>query len=511
MCKISWFKFTLLISFLITLLNFNLFIFVYKNLQNFWLTLGFILGYFALINAIFSLIFVKFLSKFFAVFFIICAGFSAFFMFFYGILIDSDMIVNIVQTDAKEAKELLNLNFFILCLFLFMLCFFVLKIRIVKKESIFKELKFRILSIVLSLLVFLAFFMPFTKTYIPFFRNYKEIRMYNLPFYPLYASFRYCQIFLKPKPEFIVLSNEAFKEDKLSKKLLILVVGETARAENFSLGTYTKNDTNFYTKQEKVVFFENFNSCGTSTAISVPCMFSASKRKDFSNSEFRENALDFLQKLEVSVSWLGNNYGGCKGVCDRILDKKFLDGGFDGNLLEELKLKLANLSTQNLIVLHLQGSHGPTYYKRYPKNFARFTPTCDTNKLDTCSNESLINTYDNTLLYTDFILSEIIKLLKEKKDFKSAMIYLSDHGESLGENGIYLHSMPYFIAPKNQIHIPFIFWSNDENLNQELSQKKSLKLSHDNLFSALLGYFKISTPLYEKEFDIFSSALKANP
>lgn len=369
----------------------------------------------------------------------------------------------------------------------------------------------RTLNILLGLGIFLAIFMPLTKTYIPFFRVHKEIRMFNVPFYQIYAVFRYYERFLKPKPEFKILSNDAFKEDNSTKKLLVLVVGETARAENYSLSSYTNNDTNAYTKKDGVIFFDEFYSCGTSTAVSLPCMFSSSKRKDFSNDEYQENALDFLQKVGVNVSWYDNNSGGCKGICDRFEDKKILNSTYDEVLLKELELKLENLDTQNIIVLHLQGSHGPAYYKRYPNEFKKFTPTCDTNKLELCSNEALINTYDNTLLYTDYILSRVIELLKSKKGYESAMIYLSDHGESLGENGIYLHSMPYAIATSTQTHIPFIFWSNDERLNGELSQKKELKLSQDNLFSTLLGYFGVSSSFYESTFDLFNPKLKANP
>lgn len=181
------------------------------------------------------------------------------------------------------------------------------------------------------------------------------------------------------------------------------------------------------------------------------------------------------------------------------------------NLLAPFKEKLNHLSDQNILVLHLQGSHGPTYYKRYPSEFKKFTPTCDTNELSKCDNEALINTYDNTLLYTDYLLSEIIKLLKEQKSYESSLFYLSDHGESLGENDIYLHGMPYAIAPSYQTRIPAIFWSNDEKLMNLAKEHKGLKLSQDNLFSTLLGYFDVKTSVYEPEYDLLNPKLKANP
>ncbi|MCW1359946.1 phosphoethanolamine--lipid A transferase [Campylobacter jejuni] len=511
--KISWFKFTLLNSILITLLNFNLHLFVYEKLQNLWLTLVFVVAYFGLVHAILSVVFVKYLTKFFSIFFIVASCVSIYFITFYGVLIDSDMIQNVVQTDTKEVLDLINWRVVVLSFVVLVFCILISRIRIENPSlggGIIKIMRTRILSILLGLFVFLIAFLPLSKTFMPFFRNYSEIRMYNVPFYQIYAVYRYYVRFLKPKPEFKIIAKDAFLENNSTKKLLVLVVGETARAANYSLNGYAKNDTNFYTKKEGVVFFNDFSSCGTATAVSLPCMFSFSKRQNYSSAEFGENAMDILQKVGVNATWIDNNSGGCKGVCERLLDKKQLSSDYDENLLPHLKERLANLSTQNIIVLHLQGSHGPTYYKRYPNAFKKFTPTCDTNELSKCDNEALINTYDNTLLYTDFILSEIIKLLKEMSDYQSSLIYLSDHGESLGENGIYLHGMPYTIAPKTQTHIPAIFWSNDENLMDLAQKHKNLKLSQDNLFSTLLGYFDVNSSVYEVNYDLLNQALKAN-
>ncbi len=511
--KLSWFQFVLFNSILITLLNFNLHSFVYEKLsQNLLLTLVFIVAYFGLVHMIFSLIFVKYLTKILSIFFILSSCISLYFITFYGILIDSDMIQNVVQTDVKEVKDLLSWRLVLSVIIVLLFCIFILKIRIENnvEQEFFKRIRVRILSAFLGCFIFLIFFMPLSKTFIPFFRTYNEIRMYNIPFYPIYAVYRYYVRFLKPKPEFKTIGDDAFRENNSSKKLLVLVVGETARAANYSLGGYTKNDTNFYTKKDNVVFFDNFSSCGTATAVSLPCMFSLSKRQNYSSSEYQENVMDILQKTGVKASWIDNNSGKCKGVCDRLSDKQQLSSDWDENLLPSLKERLGNLDTQNIIVLHLQGSHGPAYYKRYPSEFKKFTPTCDTNELSKCASEALINTYDNTLLYTDYLLSEIIELLKEKKDYESSLLYLSDHGESLGENGIYLHGMPYAIAPRHQTHIPVIFWSSDENLMTTAQNHKSLNLSQDNLFSTLLGYFNIQTAVYEPSYDILNQALKAN-
>ncbi|EOF7248584.1 phosphoethanolamine transferase [Campylobacter coli] len=505
--KLSWFGFVLFNSILITLLNFNLHSFVYEKLsQNLLLTIVFIVAYFGLVHMIFSLIFVKYLTKILSIFFILSSCTSLYFITFYGVLIDSDMIQNVMQTDIKEVKDLLSWRLVLLAIVVLLFCVFILRIRIENntEQGFFKKIRVRVLSALLGCSIFLIAF-------IPFFRTYNEIRMYNTPFYQIYAVYRYYVCFLKPKSEFKTIGDDAFRENNSSKKLLVLVVGETARAANYSLGGYTKNDTNFYTNKNNVVFFDNFSSCGTATAVSLPCMFSLSKRQNYSSSEYQENVMDILQKTGVKASWIDNNSGGCKGVCDRLSDKQQLSSDWDENLLPFLKERLDSLDTQNIIVLHLQGSHGPAYYKRYPSEFKKFIPTCDTNELSKCDSEALINTYDNTLLYTDYLLSEIIKLLKEKKDYESSLIYLSDHGESLGENGIYLHGMPYTIAPSYQTHIPVIFWSSDENLMTTAQNHKSLNLSQDNLFSTLLGYFDVKTSVYEPEYDLLNPKLKANP
>ncbi|EFS8063315.1 DUF1705 domain-containing protein, partial [Campylobacter coli] len=428
----------------------------------------------------FSLIFVKYLTKILSIFFILSSCTSLYFITFYGVLIDSDMIQNVMQTDIKEVKDLLSWRLVLLAIVVLLFCVFILRIRIENntEQGFFKKIRVRVLSALLGCSIFLIAFVPLSKTFIPFFRTYNEIRMYNVPFYPIYAVYRYCVRFVKVKPEFKTIANDAYRENNHTKKLLVLVVGETARAANYSLGGYAKNDTNFYTKKDNVVFFDNFSSCGTATAVSLPCMFSLSKRQNYSSSEYQENVMDILQKTGVKASWIDNNSGGCKGVCDRLSDKQQLSSDWDENLL--------------------------------PYEFKKFIPTCDTNELSKCDSEALINTYDNTLLYTDYLLSEIIKLLKEKKDYESSLIYLSDHGESLGENGIYLHGMPYAIAPSYQTHIPVIFWSNDKKLMMTAQNHKGLKLSQDNLFSTLLGYFDVKTMVYESDYDLLNQTLKAN-
>jgi len=160
-----------------------------------------------------------------------------------------------------------------------------------------------------------------------------------------------------------------------------------------------------------------------------------------------------------------------------------------------------------LIVLHQRGSHGPAYYKRYPKSFEKFTPTCKTNQLEKYTKDEIGNAYDNSILYTDYFLSKVIKLLKQNTNhFETAMLYLSDHGESLGKNNLYLHGLPYFIAPETQKHIAAIMWFGDSfKIDKDTLKKKAIKrYSQDNLFHTLLGLMEVNTSVYDKNMDIIN-------
>jgi len=156
--------------------------------------------------------------------------------------------------------------------------------------------------------------------------------------------------------------------------------------------------------------------------------------------------------------------------------------------------------------LHQMGNHGPAYYKRYPKEFETFTPVYKTNQLEDCSKISLNNTYDNIILYTDYFLNEAISLLKNNdKNFQTSLLYVSDHGESLGENGLYLHGLPNFIAPDNQRHVPAFVWFGEQFDSVNISvlrQNSTKKYTHDYIFHTLLGLMNVNTAIYNQKLDL---------
>jgi lipid A ethanolaminephosphotransferase len=452
---------------------------------------------------------------------------ASYFMDAYGILIDWNMVQNTFETDVSEAAELLSIRFFVYVLLLGIVpSVIVWQVRI-KQSSVSKALLGRLVSAVSSVLVMILILMTFYQDYSSFFRNNRHFRHLINPINFIYATVTYASNVLgseKKPPKAIALDAKKLTMLAANGKhnLTILVVGETARAANFSLNGYSRK-TNPNLEKRNIINFTNVSSCGTSTAVSVPCMFSKFERTDYSSSKSKEfeGLLDILVRVGVSVLWRENN-SGCKGVCDRVPTDQLSNMKyerlcnnkecFDEILLHKLDERIEGLGQNVFIVLHQKGSHGPAYYQRYPQNFEQFTPVCETNQLQNCTQQEIINAYDNTLLYTDHFLNEVIEFLTYQSQFyNTSMIYLSDHGESLGENNIYLHGVPYSIAPKEQTHIPFLMWFSDEYqaANQVdvscLQAKIQQPVSQDYLFHSILGINNIQTKIYKKELDIFSS------
>lgn len=277
-------------------------------------------------------------------------------------------------------------------------------------------------------------------------------------------------------------------------------------------------------KNNEIISFKNVSSCGT--AISLPCMFSRLTRKEFTVAEalYMQNLLDIAHTAGYDVVWKDND-DGCKKVCDRVgkIDAKdgnkqpycFGDYCHDDILLDGLDTRLENITKDTLIILHTMGSHGPTYFKRYPDKFKKFEPACDTANLQDCTQEQIINTYNNTIVYTDYIVASVIETLKKHNELQSLMLYVSDHGESLGENNIYLHGLPYAIAPDFQKKVPMILWlsqdaENSLNIDKNClkQQAETMDFSHDNYFHSVLRLLFIKSTAYEANLDVFKKCEK---
>lgn len=454
----------------------------------------------------------------------------AYFMDAYGVVIHRLMIQSALETDYSETRDLINMN-----LVLYIAALGVLPSLLLMKtnlrfgnfsEELWRKSKF----IVAAFIGCLTLILSMSMDYASFFRNHKEIRQMANPLNFIYASLSYATagngvVEVKPIERDAAIS--AFGKSQSKPTLFILVVGETARADHFGINGYER-DTTPLLAQQNIINFSKVVSCGTETAVSVPCMFSNLGRSGYSDSKAKsqEGLLDVINHAGISVLWRDNN-SSCKGACNRVAYEEMqhlqipeLCNGsecFDEILLHQLDEKLLATDGSKVIVLHQKGSHGPDYFERYPQSKEVFTPVCKTNQLQDCTKEEVVNAFDNTIHYTDYFLNKTIEWLKTKSaDYNTSLIYLSDHGESLGENGLYLHGMPYSIAPKEQKQVPFFMWLSEGYSaanHVDLQCLKSIgenNYSHDNLFHTVLGMLNIKTQVYQGDLDIMKACNTIN-
>lgn len=442
----------------------------------------------------------------------------------YGAMMDKTMIANVLETDRREVGDLINVRFFADLVLFGLLPALVIGLVPLSRASWRREAVIRGGVVLASFAVVGLTAAFFYQDYASLIRNHREMRFMINPSAAIYGTVRYVTdvpsaMASRFQQVAATVTRGPIAQREKKKTVLVFVVGETARADHFSLNGYARK-TNPELSKLDIVNFGNVRSCGTSTAESVPCMFSDLAREDYSSSGAgsRENLLDILVRGGVNVLWLENN-SSCKGVCARVPTEIMWNSGddtlCDGSecddeiLLERLRAVLDSTDKDTIVVLHQIGSHGPSYFKRYPPSFRVFSPTCDTNQLQSCTQDEIVNTYDNSILYTDHILAETIGILsKASERFDTAMLYVSDHGESLGENGMYLHGMPYMFAPDTQKHVPMVAWASEGYARKMSLDMSCLKAednnaySHDNLFHSVLGMFGVGTDVYRPDLDI---------
>lgn len=465
--------------------------------------------------------------------FILLSAAAQYFILTYGIIVDRSMVTNIVDTTPAESFALMSPHMMIVLLLSGVaMAVLVWCVAYRPAASWLRSVLPRLMALIVSALVIVLIAFFFYKDYASLFRNDKQLVKALNPSNSIAAVWSYYRHHQLDNLPLVRIGEDAHMAPQAQtdgkKHLTILVVGETSRADNFSLGGYAR-ETNPRLAKDDVFYFPHTTSCGTATAISVPCMFSGMPRKDYNEqlASHQEGLLDILQRAGLSVLW-NENDGGCKGVCNRVphqnmtqrnLPGQCIDGEcYDEVLFDGLDEYIRNLKQDGVIVIHTIGSHGPTYYHRYPPAFRRFTPTCDTNEIQTCSRQQLINTYDNSVLYVDYVVDKAIALLKAHQDrFTTSLVYLSDHGESLGEDGVYLHGLPYHIAPDTQKHVPMLIWLSDAYQAQYGVDKTCMQTraardaySQDNLFSTMLALAGVQTQAYHAADDILVPCRRVN-
>ena len=473
----------------------------------------------------------KWTAKFVSIVLVFIGGFSSYFVNSLGVMISPDQVQNMMQTDISEASDLLSLQFFLWTLgFVILPIAAILWVKI-RPEPMIKTTLNKMMQITASLGLVGALVFSFYVDYAAIFREHRDLKGMISPQNAIASTFSY---FHKKAPKkdlpLIKYGEDAHLVEQTSAqklpKLMVFVLGETARAESFSLNGYAKNTNPELSKQTNIINFSQVSSCGTATAVSVPCMFSGMPRIQYDEqlASHREGLLDIAQRAGYKVTWIDNN-SGCKGTCNRVEEYKIPEAlkqkwckdeeCLDGILVDSLDSYLATIpkddKSPRLIVLHQMGSHGPAYFKRATSEFQPFKPSCDTNAIQGCSPTELINAYDNTIVYTDHILNQVIERLKKEQNYRTGFWYLSDHGESTGEHGMYLHGAPYAIAPSQQTHVPMVMWFSDQWKKIAapqfdcIAQQKNKILSQDNLFPSLLSLLDVKTHVINEDINILHS------
>ena len=435
---------------------------------------------------------------------------ALYFVTTYRVILDMSMMGNVFNTDRAEAASYFHP---MLLWYVFILgvvpCWLLAHVRVRKTPRL------RVAALGLTTCVAaLGWNYVASSTWLWFDDHAKRLGGMVMPWSYVGNTVRLQLAYLRSNRQAILLPPASFDDDK--KMVVILVIGEAARSENFSLYGYDRN-TNPLLSESSAIALKDTVACSTYTTASLRCMLSP----EDTSSPFAKNLEplpSYLYRYGADVIWRARNWGEpplqvkdyqrvgeLKAICNRA------DCDYDGALLAGLSERIES-STQNkiFVVLHQKGSHGPSYNAEYPKRFQVFKPVCESVELQKCTHESLLNAYDNTILYNDYFLNEVIRLLSNMGDTPTLMMYMSDHGESLGEYGLYLHGTPFSIAPDVQKDVPFIVWMSPAFIAQRgISVARMAEQEHHsqlNVFHSVLGAFGVRSDVYDSRLDIFSDA-----
>lgn len=455
---------------------------------------------------------------------LVVTAFATYYMTRYAVLFDVEMINNVLQTDVAESRELLSTGMLLhVLLFGVLPAALLFRVR-VKPRTRRAGLAARAVFIAaMGLLAGIAIAIS-SQGIFAMMRSDKALRYQITPGNYIVSLVRAVTRTpdLPPSARLPVAADARLiaRAPQHKPRALVMVVGETVRAENWGLNGYHRQTTPELAGRD-VVNFSQVQACGTSTEVSLPCMFSVFGRERYDKQEIRnhESLLDVVARAGVHVQWR-DNQSGCKGVCDGVGIERMKEadapqlctGGrcLDDILLTELKSRIDSTDGDVLVVLHQLGNHGPNYFERYPPEYEVFKPTCRTPELSRCTSEQIVNAYDNAIVYTDAFLSRTLDVLQAQTHHEAALLYVSDHGESLGEYGLYLHGAPYAIAPQQQLHVPMMLWvssglASDVGINLRCMRDSADRpRSHDDLFHSVLGLFDVQTQAYRRDHDVFA-------
>jgi lipid A ethanolaminephosphotransferase len=442
-------------------------------------------------------------------FFTVGNAIALYFIVQYSIIVDSTMIGNIANTNIKEASDLAHPKLLLYVFLLGILPALVLARTRIRETSRVR----RGLIVMVTLVLGSGWLYANAQSWLWIDKNAKQFGGLVLPWSYVINTVRYFRAEADRKRVAELLPPLTSKKD--GGVVFVLVIGEAARAKDFSLYGYAR-ETNPLVKRDGVVAFAGAQSCATYTTSSLRCMLSHKGANGMSAND--EPLPSYLHRHGVEVIWRTNNFGeppikvsryesaeqirqGCSHDCARLAyDEVLLDG-------LEAEIQAGSDQTKTLIVLHQAGSHGPLYSKKYPPEFEKFKPACRSVELQKCTSAELVNAYDNTIVYNDFFLHRLIQLLKSDRRRPVVMMYMSDHGESLGEGGLYLHGVPNVFAPDVQRAVPLLVWMSDEFVRRGGRVKTPARfgenLSHDVVFHSVMGAMGLGSPVYAPDKDLF--------
>ena len=448
---------------------------------------------------------------------------AAFYMDRYHVYIDRDMVANVLVTEPKEARELITPDFVVALLLHGLLPSLLVWWTRAPVRPVGRGLAMHALGVVVAFGVALAAIGASYQPLSSLMRNEKSMRHLIAPgnwVVALGKALRAQRRADAPRQP-IATDARIARPDGARPRLLVVMVGETVNAAHWGLNGYARQTTPRLAALDGVNY-PDVEACGTNTEVSLPCMFSRQGLHDYDRDAIRgsESLLHLLDHLGIHTLWRDNQTG-CKGACDGLPFESFLDaqvpayceGGrcFDGVLLHELDAAVARMPGDAVVVLHMLGNHGPSYYARYPEAFRRFTPACEVDELGDCERSTIVNAYDNAILYTDTVVADAVAWLEQQSTARdTALIYLSDHGESLGESGLYLHGVPRMIAPDEQLKVPMWLWLSPGLREADgidlgcLRGRASEPRTHDVLFSTVLGLMRVETSARLPEEDLLA-------
>ncbi|MCG2576299.1 phosphoethanolamine transferase [Dechloromonas sp. XY25] len=460
----------------------------------------------------------------------VATAFAVHFMTRYKVYLDTAMLRNVLATDVREARDLMTWSLIPQLLLFAGIPLWVLSRVRLQQRAIGRALLVRTGSLLLALLLAGGAVFANFQDLASLMRNNRELRFLVTPANYLYSLSQVARSQAKEadkvrEPVGTDAVPGASWHERKKPVVMVMVLGETARAANWGLSGYARQTTPELAAEAGIINFADVTSCGTDTETSLPCIFSPWGRRDYQETRIRssESVLDVVARAGFRVVWV-DNQSGCKGVCNGVESTRpdpakspaLCAGGEcqDGALVESLKQLVGETPGNLMIVLHQMGNHGPAYFKRYPDEFKQFTPACEDPDLPKCTGDSIVNAYDNAIRYTDHVVASLVRTLRDHAGHDSALLYVSDHGESLGEKGLFLHGVPYKIAPDVQTKVPMVMWFStgfpasfklDDGC---VGKVAATPLSHDNIFHTLLGLLDVKTSVYAREMDFSAKCRK---